>query len=46
MSRLLTKLKTKMNHKLLNIYEHYYSAACNNVIEDNKMNETNNNERQ
>ena len=46
MGCLVTKFKTRINHPLLNIYEHYYSAACNNVTEDNKINETNNNERQ
>ena len=46
MSCLVTKLKTRINYPLFNIYEHYYSAACNNVTEDNKMNETKNNERQ
>ena len=45
MSYLVTKFKTRIIHPLLNIYEHYYSAACNNVTEDDKMNETNNNER-
>ena len=45
MSYLVTKFKTRINHPLLNIYEHYYSAACNNVTEDNKMNGTKNNER-
>ena len=43
---LVLKIKTKVNNPLLNIYEHYYSAACNNVTKDNKMNETKNNERQ
>ena len=42
---LVTKFKTKINNFLLNIYEHYYSAACNNVTENDKMNETKNNER-
>ena len=46
MSCSVTKFKTRINHPLLNIYEHYYSVACNNVTEDNKINETNNNERQ
>ena len=46
MSCLLTKFKTRINHPLLNLYEHYYSVACNNVTEDNKINETKNNERQ
>ena len=46
MSCLVTKFNTRINHPLLNIYEHYYSAACNNVPEDNKMNEIKNNERQ
>ena len=41
MSRSVTKLKTRINHPLLN----YYSAACNNVTEYNKMNGTKNNER-
>ena len=45
MNYLVTRFKTRMNHPLLNIYRHYYSAACNNVTEDNKMNEANNNER-
>ena len=39
------KIQYKDN-PLLNIYGHYYSAACNNVTENNKMNETKNNERQ
>ena len=39
------KFKTMINHTLLNIYEHYYSGACINVTEDDKMNETKNNER-
>ena len=43
---LVTKFKTMINNPLLNILEHYYSAACNNVTENNKMNETKNNERQ
>ena len=43
---IVTKFKTRINHPLLNIHEHYYRAACNNVTEDNKMNETKNNERQ
>ena len=43
---LVTKINTRINNPLLNIYEHYYSAACNNVTEENKMNETKNNERQ
>ena len=46
MSCLVTKFKTNINHPLLNIYEHYYSAAYNNVTEENKMNKTKNNERQ
>ena len=45
MSCLVTKIKTRIIHPLLNIYEHYYSEACNNVSEDNKMNETKNYER-
>ena len=45
MSRSVKKLKTRINHPLLNIYEHYYSAACNNVTEDTKINGTKNNER-
>ena len=45
MGYLVTKIKTKINHILLNIYEHYYSGACINVTEDDKMNETKNNER-
>ena len=46
MSYLVTKIKTKINNSLLNIFKHYYSAACNNITENDKMNETNNNERQ
>ena len=46
MSYLVTKFKTRINYPLLNIFEHYYSTACNNVTEDNKMNETKNYERQ
>ena len=46
MSCLVTKLKTRINKNLMNIYEHYYTLRCNNVSEDNKMNETKNNERQ
>ena len=46
MSCLVTKLKSRINHTLMNIYEHYYTLRCNNVSEDNKMNETKNNERQ
>ena len=44
MSCLVTKFKTMINNPLLNILEHYYSAACNNVTEDYKINETKNNE--
>ena len=46
MGCLVSKFKTRINHPLLNIYEHYYNAACNNVTENDKMNETKNNERQ
>ena len=46
MGCLMTKFKTNINHPLLNIYEHYYSTARNNVTEDNKMNEIKNDERQ
>ena len=46
MSYLVTKFNTMTNHPLLNIYEHYYTLRCNNVIENNKMNKTKNNERQ
>ena len=46
MNCLVTKFNTMTNYPLLNIYEHYYSEACNNVTEDNKINETKNNERQ
>ena len=35
-SCLVTKFKTRIEYSLLNIYEHYYSAACNNVTENNK----------
>ena len=45
MGYLVSKFKTRIHNPLLNIYEHYYSAACNNVTEENKMNETKNNER-
>ena len=44
-SCLVTKFKTMINHHLLNIFEHYYTLCCNNVSEDNKMNESKNNER-
>ena len=44
MSCLVSKFNKKINIPLLNIYEHYYSTACNNVTEDDKMNETKNNE--
>ena len=46
MDCLVSKFNTRIYNPLLNIYEHYYSAACNNVQEENKMNETKNNERQ
>ena len=46
MSCLVTKFKTRINYPLLNIFEHYYNTACNNVTEENKMNETKKNERQ
>ena len=45
-SCLVERFNTRINNPLLDIYEHYYSAACNNVTEDDKMNETKNNERQ
>ena len=39
-------LVTKDKSSFVEYYEHYYTLRCNNVTENNKMNETENNERQ